>query len=156
MVSILQIFGLDLRLAQQLETWRMREEQRMAPSWAPTFIKCAASEYVLFLIRDQQPRQGMIEGSNASSSSCHYPKFFSLMAREIGISMKDTARLCSHLISAGNGTAARGDPQAHDKTILYMKVYLCRKIFEKFPGLATTLPNQEALFVQAKILDEFF
>ncbi|CAM6115153.1 unnamed protein product [Calypogeia fissa] len=144
MVSIVQIekefeeeltnnglFGLHLRLAQLLENWWMREEQRMGPSWAPTFIKCAASEYVLFFIRDQQPRQGMIEGSNASSSSCHYPKFFSVMAREIGISMKDTARLCAHLISAGNGTAACGDPQAqaHDKTILYMKVYLCRKIF---------------------------
>ncbi|CAM6127322.1 unnamed protein product [Calypogeia fissa] len=122
----------------------------------PPIIKRVASQYVQHLIRTF-PRQGIEEST--ASSSCDYP-FLSVMAQLIGKSMDDTAQICNRLLSDGKKAIQHdvfgiGALQSLDKISLLIKVHYCRTFFEKYPNWATKLPDQEALLVQANILDEF-
>lgn len=149
------------RLAELNESmqWFSETTELHALIKGPRVVKIFAAEYLRFLLGNP-PRPGF-KGPKASSS--YYHRFLSLMAKENGKSMEDTARLCGRIISAGDEVESATFPgscmflqaaQRHDKATLLVMVKMCRGILT-FPRVAAELPDQVALLVHAKILDEW-
>lgn len=145
----------------EIETWLL--------TWAPEYIKICAAQYLRMLAGNQHRQDGIIERSNPDLPSSHHP-FLGLMAREIGISMEDTALLCDRVIVAGDEAVKGGGllagglvsglcfievTAAHDKKSLMRHLRQCRKYFEEpYHRLTALVPDQGALLVHGKILDE--